>query len=265
MTEDKVKNLYNHLTNFESNKRFKGAYPIHKKLVFQDSTIEDIYFWILKNISLAPNSKILDAGCGVGFGCFNLAKGYQSETLGISLSEQEIKNAKAFHTESHSELKCSFIQQSYDASYKNKFDLIVAIESLKHSFDVQKTVAHLYEQLNQNGQLLIIDDIWKSHEKNKRFTRFLSDWSLKDIYRYEDYVPNQFNKDHVQVFELDKYLPKKNKLSVSVKYHISHLMAQFASKRKTSLYKIYRGGFILDQYYLEGKMSYQAILIKKTT
>ena len=58
--------LYDALFSFES--RFRaGAYPIHKRLCFDDRKTGDIYNWIIKNSDVPENGVIMDAGCGVGF------------------------------------------------------------------------------------------------------------------------------------------------------------------------------------------------------
>ncbi len=263
MIEQRVKSIYDQLSSFESNRRFKGAYPIHKKLVFEDLEINDIYYWLIKTITVKENCTILDAGCGVGYGSLLLSKALNASVLGISLSTTEINKATTFLAQKNTGANCRFLVQSFDDPFEQKFDLIVAIESLKHAPRVQETVQHLYQQLLLGGQLVIVEDLWNGDPITSQAQQLIDDWSLAKLYTKNDYQIQPIDQHSIRYIKLDPFIPKKNKWKIRAQYLLTNMMAKF-QKKENNLHQIYRGGFILDQLYLAGKMSYQAIVISKT-
>lgn len=90
MTEKAIQNIYNNLFHWEG-KHASQPYPIHKKLDSKKFGYTDIYKWIANTYKLNPETYILDAGCGVGYGSLYLSKYYNCNVKGISLSDAEVK------------------------------------------------------------------------------------------------------------------------------------------------------------------------------
>ena len=94
MSRGFTEQLYDSLHDFESRYRRGTAYPVHKRLRFDDRSITDVYDWIATAVPLPDSGDILDAGCGVGFGSIRMAEKCSSRVVGISLSSREIASAR---------------------------------------------------------------------------------------------------------------------------------------------------------------------------
>jgi len=180
MTEKTIQNIYNKLLNWEG-KNASQPYPIHKILNTEDFGFSDIYEWISKTYRLDANAKILDAGCGVGYGSLYLAKQHHCKVRGISLSDAEIKKARTFAKKENLDNNVSFEQYSYDDLQPNSYDFIIAIESVKHSLDVDKTIDSLKNALKLNGILVIVDDFLISKNHDRLIEKYAKDWALKEL------------------------------------------------------------------------------------
>lgn len=254
--------LYNKLFGFEGQMQSQ-AYPIHKKLHFPDAEINDIYDWLVANHHVPKQASILDAGCGVGFGAQVLAKHTQSDVCGISVSEREINFARLNLPDSLKN-KVSFVQQSFDQAQSQHWDCIVAVESLKHSEDLQRSLAALLASLKPGGTLLLVEDILTtslerpSHINAAR--KLCSDWHLKALYNQQDYT-TLANNHQLQVLDLTPYMRISKMPLIHLKtwlFQCLHLL-----NRNNALWKIYRGGFLLDAFYAREQMRYQLLKITK--
>jgi len=258
MIEEKVKQLYNVLSGFESKQKKEQAYPIHKRLVFSNSEYKDIYDWIIANCGVSECYKILDAGCGVGFGTQKLAQVFKAQALGISLSEVEVELATSY-AKSQS---VKFENHSYDMKMKEQFDLIVAVESIKHSKNASASISNLYEHLSPAGKLIVVEDLYLGQQNNKDANMLVHDWSLAKLYTRDDYLPDA--KDaKLEYHDLNVFMPNKSKIGLYLKSKATAFGSAFGNEKSKEINKIFRGGFALDRLYQDGLMSYEAIIISK--
>lgn len=253
MTEKAIQNIYNKLLNSEG-KHAPQPYPIHKKLNTEDFGYCDIYEWIADSYKFNHSSVVLDAGCGVGYGSLFLAKQYNCEVKGISLSDAEIKKAKTFAKKEHLEHKISFKHQSYDDLDSNSFDFIMAIESVKHTLDLDQTINSLKNALKPNGVLVIVDDFLISENQNTVLKTYAKDWKLKVLLKANDFLPEfSIKKD------LTPFIKTKNQIILS-----AGICALTLLKPVYDIASIMRGGLYLEILFKRRMMTYYALEFKKS-
>lgn len=275
---EKVENIYNALFKFEAGKKPK-LYPIHKKLQFEKSeafkNYEDISDWIINNILLSKSSTILDAGCGVGYVLLKLCKTYGCKGLGISLSSDEIqaakKNANTLNTpnilQMQMENPCEFKVQNFDNLKNGNFDLIVAIESIKHATDVQQTLKVFQQNLSEQGRIVIIEDFLQASHTNHPYTKaFSKAWHVPKVYtetEFENYA-KQAGLNLTDSIALSHLLVKKNKISIRLKLWATQLSSFFIrnAKQQTKL-NIYIGALIMDYFYTQQVFEYKLKVYQK--
>jgi len=256
---NEVSQIYDSLFSFEKNKDGEGiGYPIHKKLIFTEDNVEDIYQWILKEYEFSDCQEILDAGCGVGFGSLLLAENTGARVTGISVSNSEIQQAKANAAKRKLNNTVDFAVTTFEEAPPREYDLIIAIESLKHSFDLQKSLTSLKSKLKQGGKFIVIEDFYQENVSSKLAKKYALDWSLKDAYRLEDYLGILPGAHFI---DLTNRMPVQNKMSLSLK----RMTLSFLSwiKGNQNIYKIFRGGIYLDQLYANKKMKYGCLVFQE--
>jgi 2-polyprenyl-3-methyl-5-hydroxy-6-metoxy-1,4-benzoquinol methylase len=251
-TEKDISQLYNTLFQLEAKFKKEEAYPIHKKLYFTEN-YTDIYDYLVSTINCSEKI-VLDAGCGVGYGSFLFAKNKAKTVTGISLSEEEIKRAK--ETKTHLKIEnCTFEVRSFDA-ISSKFDLIFCVESLKHSLNIQKSIAHLLSSLSEKGQLILVDDFFDTKETSMS-KQLQADWLLNELLS-EKHLEIDTTIFNIKSEDLTSMMKQKSTFKIQIQ------LLFFSFFKKNSLYKkLFKGGILLDYLYTQKQMKYKLVIITK--
>jgi len=265
MSEQEVSRLYNTLFRVES-KIKPATYPIHKRLNFgANSELNDVYDWLFENLDLPNRGKILDAGCGVGYGSFYLCERTDCKSLGISLSEREVALANAVSKEKGLQNRVKFQVQSFDKPLPEKYDLIIAVESIKHTTNLKGTLQNLLNALSEKGKLVIIEDYFKSDSTDYFTKAMINDWHLKKAFTKADYlkeVDSIFFE--VTVHDLTPFTLRRNVLKLKFRYYALYFISLIGSLiGKGIFWKIMKGGLALDILFERKKVTYEAIEIEK--
>jgi cyclopropane fatty-acyl-phospholipid synthase-like methyltransferase len=266
MSSDAVKHIYDALFSLDKNKKGGESYPIHKPLDFKDGHT-DITDWIQQHISIADGAAILDAGCGTGFTLLELCKDTNIKGLGISLSQDEVQRANASAEKRGIEERCSFKVHDFGEPLNQKFDLIFAIESLKHSPDIKKTFANLVAHLNDKGRIIIMEDYYIPNKvSDKLGNKFLENWSVGELYTADFYI-NEFKELNAHLIHQNDFTDlvfKKNKLITRGFISGVGLLSKIIPTGKNkSLARIYQGGLIMDYFYKVGAFEYKMLVFEK--
>lgn len=102
-------------------------------------------------------SKILDAGCGIGGSSRHLAKKFQADVLGLTLSPVQAQAAANWSQQAGLDHQVKVIVQDMmelDAM-KHAFDLIWSMESAEHIPDKKRMLQSFHQLLEPGGKLLM--------------------------------------------------------------------------------------------------------------
>jgi cyclopropane fatty-acyl-phospholipid synthase-like methyltransferase len=121
---------------------------------------------------------VLDAGCGVGGSAIYLAKNYQAQVTGISLSDLQIQTAKENAIASNVEDLTDFVVLDYcDTGFAaQKFDVIWACESSSSAADKHKMAGEWFRLLKPGGKL-VLSDFFKTSDTQTDKDKLLDKWS----------------------------------------------------------------------------------------
>lgn len=263
----KVESIYKGLLDIDKSK--SGFYPVHKKLKlekrFPQKDYKDISDWIIDQTLLTKNSKVLDAGCGVGYVLIKLCKQYNCVGLGVSLSPDEIKIASK-NAEIHN-ANCQFKVKDFSTNFDQKYDLIIAIESIKHSSNLQKSISNLSNSLAPNGQLIILEDYYNGENvEGKNEKAFKESWHVPQLFDKSTFQKICSNADLHLDSEIDftSLLSKKSKLkSQALLTYLTSKIYNFLPQIDTIKKDIYIGALIMDYFYSTRKFEYLLQIYKK--
>ena len=107
------------------------------------------YWWAT---ALAEGRRVLDAGCGVGYGTAMLARAGAAEAIGVDLSAQAIAAAEADSTTSASFLAGDVRALPFQ---DGAFDLVVCFEVIEHIERPHEVIAELARVLAPGGVLAV--------------------------------------------------------------------------------------------------------------
>lgn len=109
---------------------------------------ESIYYFAA---TLAQEQLVLDAGCGTGYGSSILGRAARS-VLGVDIDARSVAYAKRHFSKGNVSFEVADLQQ---LDFQNRFDLIVASNSIEHLDDPRAFVAGALRALRPHGSLLI--------------------------------------------------------------------------------------------------------------
>jgi len=254
--------LYDALFSLES--RFRGgAYPIHKRLRFDDEKTDDIYDWIIRNSDVPRKGVILDAGCGVGFGTLRLAAHSNAVVLGISVSDEEIRQASKNITEAGYDDRVTIVHKSYDNLDKDAFEMVVAVESLKHSFDVKRSIQSIVHALKPGGRMVIVEDLFCGPEQHPSARQMADDWALTQILSESDYL-NALGAGRTVITDLTSCAKVSGRIAISASLVAVQTLLTIGPRKHAQAVQAFRGGLHLQRLYAEGLMHYKSIEFTKS-
>jgi SAM-dependent methyltransferase len=262
MSDALVSQLYDRLCRFESDRERSSAYPVHKRLFFEDGEASDIYDWILQAVELGDGANVLDAGCGVGFGTLKLAAAGNVNVTGISVSGHELERAREYAGKTAAAGNVVFRQCSFDALGDDRYELIVAVESLKHSPDIGSTLQHLTARLADGGELVVVDDIFSGAEEGSAVECLENAWHLTELHRLEHYTAVLGD---LQQYDLTSAMRRRRPFWNRCRFGALGVLAAVLPGEPGRIAGIFRGGAALDRLYDRGQMRYLALRYQKRT
>lgn len=172
---------------------------------------------LLELDKLAEETRILDAGCGVGGTIIHLAKKYPTVMFyGLNITPEEINLAKHFAQKKHVLKNTKFIignQENTNFS-SNYFNGIIAIESIAFSKDKRKFIKEANRILKPGGKIVIIDSFIRHLRLNPFMQRMYEMYN--EGRKYGMYLENEWRKNHI--FDNWKKLPDLDSIEVIKTY-----------------------------------------------
>lgn len=254
-----VSALYDALQVFEGRRRGARAYPIHKRLDLADSRHDDVYEWVGDQLELQGTDRLLDVGCGVGFGTIRLAERGVERATGITISPRELEFASEAATRSPRAKAIEFLERSFDRPPPGPFDVITAVESLQHATDLPRALRALYETLAPGGRLGVVADLFDGDPQCSRARRLVSDWHLPGLYGEADYTA-ALPLAPRRVVDLSAGVHLTARLARGVRLAALNVALLV---RATPAARAFRGGVHLEALYATGQMRYMAMFWSK--
>lgn len=192
---------------------------------------ENQYKIIIKEAKIKKGMKILDAGCGVGGASIYIAQRTKAEVFGISLVPKQIQDAKQNASKRNMSHLTEFSVMDYTKTTypDNYFDVVIAIESVCHSFPKESFLQEAKRILKKRGKLIIADGYRIRKEQNAQevetTTNFCSGWKLSELIK----VSSMSQKIEKTGFKTIKILDKTNNINLTKKrFRTLIFLGQFA-------------------------------------
>ncbi|MFW6212210.1 MAG: SAM-dependent methyltransferase, partial [Spirochaetota bacterium] len=150
--------------------------------------------------TLAPVSRIVDLGCGVGGSIIYLSRLIEAEYLGITISEVQAKlatrNLATFEVSRATIEQADYTDASFWRDYREPFDAAFSIESFVHVPDLLRHLGAFATRLRPGGKLIIVDDVIASGKVDGNLTKrerrwlreFRTGWHANGLSRLDDLI-----------------------------------------------------------------------------
>jgi len=164
----------------EDDKALKcGVRQVHRNLNGVDEYHRERYSWAIKYIN--KSDTVLDAGCGIGYGCKLLAPACQ-KVYAFDYSQDSINFAKQWYG-NYASYDVADVQALYSHvwpdSKKVEFDVATCFEVIEHVESDDLAIKSLYEVIKPGGKLII--SIPQDGHPAKKHKYHRRDYSIEEI------------------------------------------------------------------------------------
>ncbi len=102
--------------------------------------------------ALTVGAKVLDVGCGVGYGARHLVEKGARSVKAIDIAAEAIEHAR--HAFAHPNIDYDILSAS-DMDFEQAFDVVTCFELIEHVADQERVIANIRRALRHDGVLLI--------------------------------------------------------------------------------------------------------------
>ena len=137
-----------------------GEHIHHGYWIHGDETKERAQIQLIEHLAqianIQPGHKILDVGCGTGASSVYLAKHYNAEATGITISPVQVDLAN--QAAAREDANATFLLMDAEAmKFQKRFDVVWSVESVSHYQDIPNFFASAVSLLKPNGTVAVID------------------------------------------------------------------------------------------------------------
>jgi tocopherol O-methyltransferase len=171
-----------------------GEHLHHGYWVSGKETKEEAQLALTKHLALVsdikPGSRILDVGCGFGASSIYLAKNYNAETIGITISPVQVKMAQEASKIANAN-SCFMLMDAEAMSLDKQFDVIWSIESISHYKNKEEFFSKACQLLFPEGTIAVIDWFKKENltaNDNKKYILPIEKGMMVGLHTMGDYI-----------------------------------------------------------------------------
>ncbi len=220
----------------------------------------------LEKANLPESPSVLDAGCGFGGTIFDWYDKIGGTYDGLTLSRFQWEIAEREAKKRGIADRCRFYLKSYDDVITDRYDAIIAIESLIHSPDLESTVKNLSKALKKGGKFILVEDILKNLSDEKSLEALKKYWHLNKIHTYKDFL-KLFGKNGFVLREnldLSGSFKTRNYASLKIMRNINILLhGLLPGKFLKALFASNAAGESLQLLHKRGDISYRLLVFEK--
>jgi tocopherol O-methyltransferase len=153
-----------------------GEHLHHGYWIRGDETKEQAQVQLIEHLAqaagIAPGRRILDVGCGFGASSIYLARNYNAEATGITISPVQVEMANK--AASKENVKAKFLLMDAQAmKIDQSFDVVWSVESISHYQNREGFFASAAKLLKPGGTMAIIDWFKKENLKQAEYEKFI--------------------------------------------------------------------------------------------
>lgn len=129
----------------------------------------------------SKDNRVLDIACGCGYGSYLLAtEGEAKIVIGVDLDEEAIRYGNYRYSQNNLQ---RFQSDAVTFKHEDKFDLIISFETIEHIPNYLEFIENLYENLEDDGVLLISTPITQKTNTNPNNPFHVIEWNFFDFHK----------------------------------------------------------------------------------
>jgi tocopherol O-methyltransferase len=149
-----------------------------------------------RGLDLGRDDVLLDAGCGVGGSSVFLASKYGCKVVGITVSDLQLRQARAHARKSRMDHLARFMKMDYTRTTfaDSSFTKVAGIESICYASEKQRFTDEAFRVLKGGGRLVVTDAFLKrqaaSAKEQADLTAFYRGWKVPSLATADEFMRN---------------------------------------------------------------------------
>ena len=221
---------------------------------------------LAQTAGLAKGVRVLDVGCGFGGSSIYLARHYQAEVTGITISSVQVDLANKAAARAH--VNAQFLLMDAETmSFDKPFDVVWSIESISHYQDQRGFFSQAAACLKPGGTLALIDWFKKNDLSPREHAQFIDPIEngmlveLHTLAEYEGLIRTAgFQLSNTEV--LNSYCAKT--WDICLELIRNKALWELAARRGPELLQFLQGFRAMRAGFRSGNFVYALMVAKKT-
>jgi tocopherol O-methyltransferase len=127
----------------------------HNNRQSKEEAVRNLVLKVVETAEIRPQAKVCDVGCGYGATSRMLAREFQSEVLGLTVSESQLRYALSVQSQPQETVAYLNLDWLKNDLESNSFDHIISIESSEHMPSLEGFFQEAYRVLKPGGSFVI--------------------------------------------------------------------------------------------------------------
>jgi SAM-dependent methyltransferase len=221
---------------------------------------------IIERLRQLKAPRVLDAGCGLGGTMLVLADALDATCMGLTLSRSQADGANAAALAANRAVSVRALVQTYDDPPSGPFDVIVAIESLAHSADPERSLAALAAVLAPGGRFVVVDDMPEAAPAHSRdLAAFKTGWQCPMLLSADGYR-DAFVRLGLHVeddLDLTGEMRPRSRRTIAWLMAVNRLVARIPVPGLKLVMDSHRGGLALERLTRDGLVRYRLLIARR--
>lgn len=155
--------------------------------------------WGLRHLSIAPDAKILDAGCGGANVKRLLEAAPKGQVTGLDYSDVSVEETEKVNRTAIRQGRCRVVQGDVSSLpfEEDSFDLVTAFETVYFWPDIEQTFAGIRRVLKPDGVFFICNESSGHDEEALKYSKIIDGMTLYDAGQLTDLLKKAGFRDVV--------------------------------------------------------------------